>query len=283
MTDLRLPDDLGIVVIGCGQMGSALAEGLVDSGRVAPERLACVDRDAERAEGLADDIGARAVAPEAAFDVFRGGNGPIESRIYVAAVKPKDVADALMPGRKHFEATDTILSIAAGVSMTRLRDCVGRRPALVRAMPNTPALIGRGITGVLGDDEADMETIEALLEGVGRVVHLDDETDFDALTALSGSGPAYVFTALEALADGAVAEGLDRSTAIELATETLLGSAALAREDEAHTAELKDRVTSPGGTTAAGLTELESNGFRSALIEAVRAAAERGRQMGDSE
>ena len=283
MTDHALPFDLGVVFIGCGQMGSALAEGLVESGRLIPDRLACVDRRGEAAERLADATGGRAVPPEAAFEVFRGDSMPVARRLYVAAVKPKDITEALHPGRHILGEDDTVLSIAAGISIHRVRDCIGSEPAIVRAMPNTPALVRRGVTGVLGDGDADMDLIEQCLSGVGRVVRLDDEKDFEALTAVSGSGPAYVFTAIEALADGAVAEGLDRETAVELATETLLGSAALAREEEVHTAALKDRVTSPGGTTAAGLTALESNGFRSALIEAVRAAAEQGRDLGNSE
>lgn len=267
--------DCGIVLVGCGKMGSAMGSGLVESGAVAPEMLRCCDRDPERADRLAEETGAATVRTEDLFDAFDG----VDRRLFVAAVKPKDVQSLLERGSPSFEPTDTVLSIAAGVPTDRLAAWAGETPELVRAMPNTPALVGRGITGVYAPGEADMDLVRALLEGVGRVVELDDESHFDALTAVSGSGPAYVFTAIEALADGAVRMGLDRESAIELATETLFGSAALARSREAHTAQLKDEVTSPGGTTAAGLAELEERGFRSALIEAVRAAAEKSEEM----
>jgi len=210
-----------------------------------------------------------------AFDAF----AEADRRLFVVAVKPKDVQGLLERGTPSFETSDTVLSIAAGVPTDRLTAWTGGTPQLVRAMPNTPALVGRGITGVYAPGDADMELIRKLFRGVGRVVELEDESHFDALTAVSGSGPAYVFTAIEALADGAVRMGLDREAAIELATETLFGAAELARSRDAHTATLKDEVTSPGGTTAAGLAELEKNGFRSALIEAVREAAEKSEEM----
>lgn len=275
MADNDRMTGLGIVLIGCGKMGSALGSGLVDSGVLAPENLRCCDRDADKARALADETGAEAVEPQAAFDAFPDA----ERRLFVVAVKPKDVEGVLEQGRPSFEETDTVVSIAAGVPTDCLAEWAGETPELVRAMPNTPALIERGITGIFTPGEADMELVRTLFEGVGRVVELETESDFDALTGVSGSGPAYVFTAIEALADGAVSKGLDRETSIELAIETLFGAAALARSRSAHTAELKDEVTSPGGTTITGLAELERRGFRSALIEAVRSAAAKSEEM----
>jgi pyrroline-5-carboxylate reductase len=264
-----------VIVIGCGKMGSALAGGLIDSGVVEPDALYCSDHYREKAEELAEQTGGSCVSAER---VFRAG-GEGADRIFIVAVKPGDVESLVERGRGDFGESDTLVSIAAGLPTDLLEQWAGDRPAIVRAMPNTPALIGEGVTGVLGKEGADMEVMRALFEGVGRVVELQKERDFDALTAISGSGPAYVFTAIEALADGGVAMGLSRQVAIELARETLLGSAALAAERDAHTAQLKDEVASPGGTTITGLCELERGGFRSTLIQAVRAAARKSIEM----
>ena len=266
--------DSDVIVIGCGKMGSALAGGLIDSEVVDPAALYCSDRYRERADELAEQTGGTVVAGQEAFDVGEGN-----SRIFIIAVKPGDVQSLVEEGRDSLEATDTLVSIAAGVPTELIEEWAGGQPAIVRAMPNTPALIGQGVTGVLGKQGADMEVVRALFEGVGRVVELQKERDFDALTAISGSGPAYVFTAIEALADGGVAMGLSRQVAIDLARETLLGSAALAGRRDAHTAQLKDEVASPGGTTITGLCELERGGFRTTLIEAVRAAARKSIEM----
>lgn len=267
-----------VILIGCGKMGSALGKGLIDAAVVDAGSLYCCDRDFDRAETLAESTGATAVESADVFDQFAN----LARRIFVVAVKPSDVQPLLERGRSSFSGTDTIVSIAAGVPTVLLEDWAGTEPALVRAMPNTPALIRKGITGVLGKNGADMEVVTSLFGGVGSVVELDDEDDFDALTAISGSGPAYVFVAIEALADGGVAMGLDRDVALELAVETIAGSGALASVRGAHPGKLKDEVASPGGTTITGLTELERKGFRSALIEAVRAAAEKSEEMRDS-
>jgi pyrroline-5-carboxylate reductase len=265
-----------ITLIGCGKMGSALAGGLVEAGTVDPDDLAVCDRDAGKAESLAEETGAAALSADDVFAHESGGD-----RMFVVAVKPGDVEELLEQGREQFTADDTVVSLAAGVPTDLLETWAGPEPAIVRAMPNTPALVGRGITGVLGKRGADMEAVQTLFSGVGKAVELKKESDFDALTAVSGSGPAYVFVAIEALADGAVARGLDRETAIELAVETVAGSALLADERDAHTAQLKDEVASPGGTTITGLARLEELGFRGDLIEAVRAAADKSRELTD--
>lgn len=259
--------DTRLVLIGCGRMGSALAHGVVRAGALAADRIHCVDTDDAAATSLAGSLGAH-----------RGIPGPAhECTVWVVAVKPKMVAGALraVPIAAH----DVVVSVAAGVSLASLAEVVPAGVPVVRAMPNTPALIGEGITGVLAPPGAGALADE-LFGAVGRVVHLDDESQFDAVTAVSGSGPAYVFVAIEALADGGVAMGLPRRVAVELAVQTVLGAAALARAESAHVAELKDRVASPGGTTIAGLAALERAGFRAALMEAVRAATERSRELG---
>ncbi|MFW5966551.1 MAG: pyrroline-5-carboxylate reductase [Persicimonas sp.] len=266
-------EDFEVVLIGCGKMGGALAEGAVESGSLEPSQLVLIDRDAARVDALAERLDAV--------------SGPVERdddtpRLWIVAVKPKDVSEAIAAHRSHFAPGDLLVSIAAGVDLDTLRADCGDEIALARAMPNTPALVGRGVTGLMGQGEADIAAAVELFEGVGSVVVLDDERHFDPLTAVSGSGPAYVFVALEALADGAVAMGLPRKAARELALQTVAGAAALVEaQPDKHTAELKDAVASPGGTTIAGLAALEEHGFRRALIGAVEAAAQRSREMGE--
>lgn len=264
--------DTLVILLGCGQMGSALAGGLIDSGRIDPQQLACVDANADKADRLADALEAHAHIP-----AHHEG-----ARLWLVAVKPKDLAEAVAEYRDGFETGDTVVSIAAGVTLETLRAICGDAPAVVRAMPNTPALVRKGVTGIMGDGEVDLGAARELFESVGTVVELDHEELFDGLTAVSGSGPAYIFTALEAMADGGVRMGLSREVARELAVQTVAGAAALVEADpKVHTAELKDRVASPAGTTIEALATLEKLGFRHALISAVEAAARRSRQMGD--
>ena len=273
-TDKMELSDALVVLIGCGRMGSALAGGLIDSGRLAPARLVCIDQDTAKAASLGAELGARTELP----DTFEG------PCVWILAVKPGDIGSAVDEYGEHIETDDFVVSIAAGVSIQKLRAVVGDEPHLVRAMPNTPALVRAGVTGFMADGEFDTTAVVDLFESVGQVVELEREEHFDGLTALSGSGPAYVFTAIEALADGAVLMGLSREVARTLAVETVAGAAALVKDDPTvHTAELKDRVASPGGTTIAGLSKLEEKGFRHALIGAVEAAAQRSRQMGEEE
>ena len=280
--DNRLSDYL-VVLIGCGKMGSALAGGWVDSGLLDPRRLVCIDAEETRAQQLADELNAREAIPEVELDDEQQPTRRM--RLYVIAVKPDDVPTVLQ-ARKEEEFTDedTVISIAAGVDMATLREHAGPFPGLVRAMPNTPALVGAGVTGVMGDGTVDIEAVDALFEAVGEVVRIRKEKHFDAVTAISGSGPAYVFTAIEALADGGVYKGLDRKTAVQLAIGVIEGAAKLVQERSfEHTADLKDAVASPGGTTIAGLVALEEHGFRHALIRAVEAAADRSAEMAEDD
>lgn len=264
-----------VIFIGCGRMGSALAEGVVSSGRVQGERVVCLDTDSLKASALAERIDARTQLPKDASK---------DARIWVVAVKPNDVGDLLRAYADIFGANDTVISIAAGLKIATLRGFIGPGAALIRAMPNTPALVGCGVTGIMADSGADIELARALFESVGYVVELKREDEFNALTGLSGSGPAYIFTAIEALADGGVLMGLSREVARELAVHTVGGAAAMVQGDPAvHTAELKDRVASPAGTTITALATLESHGFRHALIAAVQSAALHSRKMGKEE
>jgi pyrroline-5-carboxylate reductase len=260
--------DWTVALVGCGKMGTALVGGAIDAGALDPADVWCIDDDEQAASAFASRI-----------DANRGEPSDDEPTLWIIAVKPGDVDAALAP--RDIGSSDIIVSVAAGVPLRRLRDGVPPGARVVRSMPNTPALVGHGITGVFGADDEAVELAVELFGAVGEVVKLKDESHFDAVTAVSGSGPAYMFLAIEALADGGVLMGLDRDTATSLAIHTVLGSAALADAEDVHVAALKDRVASPAGTTIAGLEALEKNGFRAALIEAVRAAAERSRELGE--
>ena len=259
-------------LIGCGKMGGAIAQAVVARGVVSPERLLLADRADARAAALADLTGGR-VAPSVE-DLGR------DAEVVVLAVKPQDAVKALAAVRWPEGEPRAVISVVAGLRLETLQGALPDSVAVVRAMPNTPALIGQGVTGVMSGSERALEQARLVFEACGAVVVLEKEALFDPLTALSGSGPAYVFVAIEALADGGVRMGLPRDVALELATRTVHGSAALVSETGRHPAQLKDDVASPGGTTINGLAELERAGFRAALIEAVTAATRRGQELG---
>lgn len=200
--------------------------------------------------------------------------------VVVLAIKPQ-VLKTVATGLGNERSNTLLISMLAGVSLDSLEAAFPDRP-VIRAMPNTPATVGAGITAIAASDTVEPHQIaqaKAIFEVVGEVVEVS-ESLMDAVTGLSGSGPAYVAIMIEALADGGVAAGLPRAIASRLALQTVLGTAQLLAESQLHPAELKDRVTSPGGTTIAGVAELELGGFRSAIIEAVQAAAERSQELG---
>ncbi len=274
-----------LLIVGGGRMGEALAAGLLGRGWPA-DRLVVVEALAARREDLARDhpgLRVEATAGAAASGLNgasgrgagsgRGGLGA------VVAVKPHDVAgvcadlDAL--------GVDRVLSIAAGVTLADI-EAVLTRAAVLRAMPNTPALVGAGAAALSPGTRAgaaDVEWAGAILGAIGIVVDLP-EASLDAVTGLSGSGPAYVFLVAEAMIDAGVLAGLTRPVARQLAVQTLLGSARLLAETGEEASALRAAVTSPGGTTAAGLRALEAAGLRSAFLEAVMAAAGRAGELG---
>lgn len=284
-----------LVVVGGGRMGEALASGLVARGWPAA-RLAVVEPSVERRQALAaGGLTATGSLSEAIDRVRQGGSGAGRSGAGVAdaggsgagdeaigaviAVKPYDVEAV---SRELASAgVSRALSIAAGVTLDDLDAWLDPVVAL-RAMPNTPALVGSAASAVSPGCRAgrdDVEWAHAILSAVGTVVELP-ETALDAVTGLSGSGPAYVFLVAEALIDAGVLAGLARPVARELAVQTLLGSARLLAETGEEPSALRAAVTSPGGTTAAGLRALELAGVRAAVLDAVMAATERARQMG---
>ena len=263
--------------LGGGAMAQALATGLVRAGVPAPQILAS-DPEPARRDALAQSPGIRAVGDNA--EVVEA------SDVVVLAVKPGVVGPALRSlERLPADARRRPLwvSIAAGVPLSLLEDSLAGGARIVRAMPNTPALVGAGATAIVANPtagEADRRLARALFESVGIVWESPSEDLLDAVTGLSGSGPAYVCVFLEALADAGVRMGLPREAAYALSVQTVLGTARLALETGRHPAALKDQVTSPGGTTIAGLERLEAGGFRAAVHAAVAAATERSRELG---
>lgn len=259
---------VALQVIGGGKMGEALVAGLLASGAVGTDELAVVEPVATRAEELRTRYGLRVEVE------------PVGCDGAVIAVKPVDVEAACRAvGRA---GAGKVLSVAAGVRLAHLESWVGAGVPVVRAMPNTPALVGAGAAAIAGGTaagDAELAWAEQVLGAVGTVVRLPEKL-LDAVTGLSGSGPAYVFLVAEALTEAGVLAGLPRDAASALVIQTLLGSARLLAESGDGPEALRAAVTSPGGTTAAGLRVLEAAGVRSAFLEAVTAATERSRQLG---
>ncbi|MEP0926417.1 pyrroline-5-carboxylate reductase [Leptolyngbya sp. SLC-A1] len=262
-------------VIGGGMMGEALITRLLDQGIFVPEAVIVSDPQASRREVLHHTYGVQTTAEnQAVVDA---------AETVLLAIKPQmlgAVAEKLrFPGREK----PLLLSILAGVPLARLeKEFLGW--AVVRAMPNTPATVGAGVTALAAGEAVSVtqrEQARSIFASVGTVVEVP-ESQMDAVTALSGSGPGYIALVVEALADGGVAVGLPRTIALELAIATVRGTGELLHQGDLHPAVLKDRVTSPGGTTIAGIATLEVGGLRSALIEAVRSAYLRSKELGQS-
>lgn len=268
---------LRIGIIGGGHMGGALAKGLLRAGVTSADRIVVADVLASARERLAAETGVRTTGDaREALD---------RAEVVIIAVKPQAMQDALSPLAGKLTAGQTVLSIMAGVATSRIEEALAGAGApvhVVRAMPNTPALIGEGMAAVCKGKhatDADMARAETILSAVGKVIRVD-EKQMDAVTGLSGSGPGYVYTVIEALADGGVKVGLSKPVALHLAVQTVLGAAKMVIETGEHPAALRDRVTSPGGTTIAGLSALEAHGLRNALISAVEAATKRSAELG---
>jgi len=261
--------------LGGGNMAAALIKGLLHGQVVPPERIMASDVKTERLEQLHAAHGIRTTLDNHAL--LR------ESDVVVLAVKPQVIDRVLSEVGSAVRADQLVVSVAAGVPIEALE---GRLPAgsrIVRAMPNTPATVQAGATAIAGGAHAvadDLRVARELFEAVGRVVELDEGL-LDAVTGLSGSGPAYVMLIIEALADGGVKVGLHRDTALLLAAQTVFGSAKLLLETGEHPGRLKDMVTSPGGTAIAGLHTLESGALRKTLIDAVESATRRSVELGE--
>lgn len=262
----------GLGIIGLGAMGSALARRMAMSEVVQKRAVFLADVRREHVASLADQLGSSVVETEAI--------GQVADTI-ILAVKPGQVGQVLSALRPSLTPEHLLISIAAGISLGDLAAATSLSQPIIRAMPNTPCLIGKGAIVLSSNNNvsaAQLELAQRLLEATGRVWLLPEE-QMDAVTAVSGSGPAYVYLFLEALIDGGVAAGLSYSTATELAIQTAIGAIQMMMETEDHPAVLRNMVTSPAGTTAAALREFEKGNFRSTLIEAVLAAWDRSKEL----
>lgn len=264
-------DEIGF--IGGGNMAEALIRGLVASG-VDASRITVAELMPQRRVFLEKNYGV--VTTESSVDVVAAHS------TIILAVKPQVLDVVLQPIAAGFTADKCLISILAGVSTAKIEEILGENCRVIRVMPNTPALIGAGAAGLCAGVHAtagDLQRACSLFECVG-VAEIVSESLLDAVTGLSGSGPAYVYLIIEALADGGVLEGLPRDTALMLAAKTVAGTAQMVLDGDEHPAVLRDRVCSPGGTTIAAVKALEEGGVRAALIEAVHRSAKRSRELG---
>ncbi len=265
---------LKIGLVGCGKMGGALLRGVEKTLGKAGLSVALSDVVPEAVEALRKDLKCAAAA-----------GTPVEvaakSDVVILAVKPADMK-ALCETLAKVKGSRLFLSIAAGLALPDLETWLGPRQRVIRSMPNTPALVNAGAAAFARGSKAtsaDADTARAILGAVGTVDEVSEKL-LDAVTGLSGSGPAYVYTIIEALADGGVLMGLPRAAAVRLAAQTVAGAAKMVLDTGKHTGALRDEVTSPGGTTIAGLEQLEAHGLRNALMQAVRKATERAMELG---
>ena len=257
-------------------MASALIGGMRERGFEATD-IAVIEPDASARERLQASYGVTVMPDASVFD----------SDVLVLAVKPQQMKAALAPFAGKLQKT-LVISVAAGLRLADIGRWLGKAgeppPRLVRCMPNTPALVGAGVTGMFavpGVDAGGREIAERILAAVGSVVWVDDEALLDAVTGISGSGPAYVFHFIEALETAGLAQGVDATSARRLAIDTVLGAARLAEASKESPSALREKVTSKGGTTAAALAHLAASGWHDALIGAVEAASARSRELGE--
>jgi pyrroline-5-carboxylate reductase len=263
-----------ITFIGGGNMARSLVGGLVTAG-TSSRRISVSEPQPELRDKLHEDFGVNVHAENI--------SAATEAHVIVLAVKPQVLQEVVEPlGGLVAEHQPLLISVAAGITAGSIERWAGGRPALVRVMPNTPALVGAGISALYGNrnvSEEQRELAEAIMRAVGKTVWIEDEGLMDTVTAVSGSGPAYFFYVMQAIKDAAVAEGLDADTARLLALETALGAARLAVESVEDPGTLQKRVTSPGGTTEAAINVLDTSGVSEAFAKAISAARVRGGEL----
>jgi pyrroline-5-carboxylate reductase len=268
-----MKDSTRIFFLGGGQMGEAMIAGILGKGLVKPAAVSVSDPLNARCDYLREKYGIAAK---------QGREGAAGADIVVIAVKPQVLGAALAEFKPSLPRGGLVLSIVTGASIALISSLLGTE-RVIRVMPNTPAMVGRGMsvwTQGKGADEEAKADARAILRAMGDELEVADEGAIDKATAISGSGPAYALLFIEALADAAVAIGLSRADAFLLASRTVGGTADFMAKAEEHPSVLRNRVTSPGGTTAAALSELEAGGFRSAIDRAVRAAYARALELG---
>jgi len=263
-------------IIGGGNVGEALIAGVIQSGLFSPEEVRFSEPRPDRRDYLREKY----QAPAAKSNLDLVAHTPI----LILAVKPQSVPEVLSEIGPALKKDHLLISICAGVPLDYLQSYCRQPIRMIRAMPNTPALIQKGATALAPSPQAkaeDLSTAEAIFQAVGITV-IVKESLMDAVTGLSGSGPAYVFAAIEALAAGGVKEGLSQEAALALTTQTVLGAAHLIQSTGKHPATLRDQVCTPGGTTISGLYAMEEGGFRLALMNAVISATRRSKELGEA-
>ncbi len=260
--------------IGTGNMGSAMVKGLINSGTIRPENICLFDLDRAKAEALRQETGARALS--GCEDLVR------ESDVVVLAVKPNAVKGVLEECKGVFDGKKILVSIAVGIPIKFYESILGSDRKIVRTMPNTPLLVGEGMTLICGNScvgSDELEELKKLFTCAGKA-EIIDENLMSEVTALTSSSPAYVFMFIEAMADAAVLSGIPRDLAYRLAAQAVLGSAKMVLDTGKHPGELKDMVCSPGGTTIRAVAALEKNGFKYAVMDAMEECTRRAREIG---
>ncbi|HVM33976.1 MAG TPA: pyrroline-5-carboxylate reductase [Actinomycetota bacterium] len=266
-----------LAVLGCGKMGEALVAGLLASGWCAPGDIICTARRDERLHELAERHGVEATRDNAA--AVAGAD------VAVLAVKPQDIEPLLTDIATHLRPRQTVLSICAAISTRFIESRLAAEVPVVRAMPNTPSIVHEGMAGMAAGRHAAAEHLEnarEVLAHVGRVATVP-EASLDAVTAISGSGPAYFALLAEAMIEAGILLGLSRELSTDLVIQTMLGSAKLLRDEHMHPVELREMVTSPGGTTIRAIRVLEQAGVRAAFLNAIQAAMERSQELAHGE
>ena len=267
--------DKKICIIGTGNMGEALISGLIGSASSKPENIMCTDVREAKLKTIRDTYGVQTTANnlEAVAD----------SDIVIYSVKPQIMAAVLNETAEKLDMSKLIISIAAGVPMEAIESCLNKKLRLIRVMPNIAAAVKEAATAIAAGKHASEEDIRlamTIFNSIGKTVFIPENYLMDAITGLSGSGPAYIFLIVEAMADAGVKVGLSRREALFLSAQTVLGAAKMLIETQEHPGQLRDRVTSPGGTAIAGLATLESGGLRTTLINAVEVATNRSKELG---
>ena len=265
-----------IGIIGTGNMGEALVSGLIVSGSSEPDNIICTDVRENKLDKIKKEYDVRTTTDNL--------KAVAESDIIVYAVKPQIIAAVLKETAEKLDMSKLVISIAAGVPMAAIESCLNKDLRLIRVMPNIAASVKEAASAIAAGAHATQEDIDlamAIFNSVGRSIFLKENYLMDAITGLSGSGPAYIFLIVDALADAGVKMGLSREEALFLSTQTVLGAAKLLMDTQEHPGKLKDKVTSPGGTAIAGLATLEEGGLRTTLIHAVEAATNRSQELGE--
>jgi pyrroline-5-carboxylate reductase len=261
-----------IAILGAGKMGEALLSGMLRAG-VAPAGVIAAVRRRDRAEALRDSYG---------IEVTSAGEAAGKAETLVITVKPQDMAALLDEIAPHVTADQLVISVAAGITTTYIESGLGTQAAVVRVMSNTPVLVDEAMSVISPGryaGEQHLRRTEDLLRPVGKVLRIP-ESQQDAATALSGSGPAYVYFLVESMVDAGILLGMSRASALEMVKQAVYGAATMLRESGEHPVILREAVTSPGGTTISAIRELERHGVRAAFLAAIEAARDRGRELG---